>query len=426
MLEQNFFRRQKSFFIILLLFLAATCAPVLPAFEPTISRQTRTNFSEAVGKSLATAAEALDKTFIKLVKALDATDNIAITTNSHFYDSNIRRYFISISGNVLFGGRTPITLKKSSYVLSGNSEISFDVTITDIKNIADGITFSFNGAIVVSMDRLAYQMMQTIPHLAASGAMAPAFELLGDFLNKLNIGILSEAISETFRRFSTVAITKTTTELLSAAGKNRHLGKLIRESCKNGTILDFLTLSIIKSASISLVSVGGATMGSTIGSLVAPGPGSVVGAYIGSQVATLIAKTAVYRLTEEIPMKMHIKRMINSYHILQDNKADASARATFNRSMSKITKKINHELDSEKFKLFESFLKEVDELAPEERVAMVPLLKSLQYILNFKVTNDGDWYYARQYFQLKMRVEKWGMQAQIPFSTDPKILQNYK
>jgi hypothetical protein len=147
---------------------------------------------------------------------------------------------------------------------------------------------------------------------------------------------------------------------------------------RDGSMLGFLAIQIMRCSSLSLVSVAGASLGATIGSIVAPGPGSVVGAYLGSQIMTLIARTVIYELTAELPMKQNIKRMVLSYRILQKNPADEKARLKYTESSDKISRKVMKEFKSEKFRLFEAALKEIDELQSEDRIAMVPLLKELQ------------------------------------------------
>lgn len=413
----------KSLYLSLFLILSLLISPVWSAGnEVSGTQKLRISFSSAVETSLKKSAQALDRAVLNLATALDKTDNIALKVHSHFYDATIRRYFVSVSGNGLFQGKLPFKLTSTSYLLSGNHEISFDLAINGIEKTSRGLSFNFSGAIIVSMDRLAYRMMQGIPHLAASGALGPVFDLFTDFLQKLNIGVLSQAVSETLRSFSNVAITKAGTELLSQAGKNKNLGRLIKDTMKDGSITGYLTMAIIKCAAVSLVSVSGASLGSVVGSMVAPGPGTAVGAFIGSQVFTLIAKTIVHQVTAEIPLKINVRRMTSSWRIMVNNPGDEVARENYNRCSEKIVKKISNELESDKFSLFNSLIEEVDELQTADRQAMVPLLKSLQDTLSFKITNDGDWYFARQYYQLKQNVEKWGLQSQVVFSTSPRIL----
>ncbi len=401
------------FLIVSLLF-----SPIVSANELQNQPAKRISFSNAVEATLQKSAAALDKAAVALFQNLDKSNNFSVKVHSHFYDSRIRRYFISISGEATFGGRFPYKFKGDQFVLTGDREVSFDFNLSQIKQSRDGINFNFAGAITVSMDRLAYRMIQVIPHLAASGALSPAFELLTEFLQKLNIGILSEAISETFRSFSTVAFTKAATELISGAGKNHKVGQLIKDTVKDGSILSFLAIQIMRCSSISLVSVAGASLGATVGSILAPGAGSVVGAFLGSQILTIVAKMIIYEVSAEMPMRRNLRRMLLSYQILQKNPSDDPARIEYDSSMAKIEIKIKKEFDSERFSLFEALLKEIDQLAADERIAVVPLLKNLQSALRFKVTNDGDWYYARKFYLLKQYVDKWNLNKHVVFTVE--------
>ncbi len=409
-----------SLLFALLLIVSLLSAPIQAAPEESSTGRLRISFSAAVEKSLKGTATALDRATLALFEKLDKTDNLSVKVHSHFYDTAIRRYFVSISGEGVFQGKLPFKLKHDSYLVSSNQEISYDFYFSEVREDREGIRFKYSGNFVVSLDRVAYRMIQTIPHLAASGSLGPVFDMLSDFFDKLNIGILSEAISETLRKFSTVALTKAGTELISQAGKNKNLGKVIAECIKDGSMLSFIGITIIKTASISAVSVSGASLGAAVGSIVAPGPGTAVGAFLGSQIMTLAAKMLVHELTAELPLKINIKRLTNSWHILQHNPGDEEARQTCEEVQKKIEKKIAAEFNREKFSLFETLIEQIEKMPAEDRPAMIPVLKRLQQLLGFKITNEGDWYYARQYYQLKAAVEKWGLQKHVVFTVEPR------
>ena len=409
-----------SLLFALLLIVSLLSAPIQAAPEESSTGRLRISFSAAVEKSLKGTATALDRATLALFEKLDKTDNLSVKVHSHFYDTAIRRYFVSISGEGVFQGKLPFKLKHDSYLVSSNQEISYDFYFSEVRQDREGIRFKYSGNFVVSLDRVAYRMIQTIPHLAASGSLGPVFDMLSDFFDKLNIGILSEAISETLRKFSTVALTKAGTELISQAGKNKNLGKVIAECIKDGSMLSFIGITIIRTASISAVSVSGASLGAAVGSLVAPGPGTAVGAFLGSQIMTLAAKMLVHEFTAELPLKINIKRLANSWHILQHNPGDEEARQTCEEAQKKIEKKIAAEFNREKFSLFETLIEQIEKMPAEDRPAMIPVLKRLQQLLGFKITNEGDWYYARQYYQLKAAVEKWGLQKHVVFTVEPR------
>ena len=409
-----------SLLFALLLIVSLLSAPIQAAPEESSTGRLRISFSAAVEKSLKGTAAALDRATLALFEKLDKTENLSVKVHSHFYDTAIRRYFVSISGEGVFQGRLPFKLKHDSYLVSSNQEISYDFYFSEVRKDREGIRFKYSGNFVVSLDRVAYQMIKTIPHLAASGSLGPVFDMLSDFFDKLNIGILSEAISETLRKFSTVALTKAGTELISQAGKNKNLGKVIADCVKDGSMLSFIGITIIKTASISAVSVSGASLGAAVGSIVAPGPGTAVGAFLGSQIMTLAAKMLVHELTAELPLKINIKRLANNWHILQHNPGDDEARQTCEEAQKKIEKKIAAEFNREKFSLFETLIEQIEKMPAEDRPAMIPVLKRLQQLLGFKITNEGDWYYARQYYQLKSAVEKWGLQKHVVFTVEPR------
>ncbi|OGK12453.1 MAG: hypothetical protein A2W80_13580 [Candidatus Riflebacteria bacterium GWC2_50_8] len=414
------FRTHKNRLCIsLILCLAMLVTPFVSAAEMRPTEKIRVKFSEAVEKSIVRTATALDKTVRKLAEALDKTDNLTVKIHSSFYDSRIRRYFVSFSGDATFQGRLPWRLDNDSYFITTDSEVSIDLHVSDIKQSRTGTKFAYECSAVVSLDRLAYEMLKKIPHLAASGAMSPVFDLFTEFLSKLNIGILSKAISETFRSFSAVAFTRLVNDMIKASGQNKGLANIFREAMQDGSILTFLALQIVRCASVSLVSVAGASLGATVGSIIAPGVGSVIGGYMGSQILTVAAKIVVYQLTAKMPLKRNIRRMIVAHQILVKNPGDDVARSSYQDAQNKIEKNIGSELGNEKFSLFELFLKETDKMSASERQAMVPVLKIMQTLLLNKVVNDGDWYYARKYHVLRQHVESWGLQSQIVFTVEP-------
>ena len=418
-----FARRSSRLILSFVLILSLLAAPFADAAEMRPIEKARVSFSQAVEKSLVRAASALDKAAIALAHAVDKTDNLSVEVHSHFYDSRIRRYFISISGTALFQGKLPYKLKADRYFISTDSEVSIDLDISHLKQTRSGLSFTYEGAITVSLDRIAYEMLKKIPHLAASGALSPAFDLLTEFLAKLNIGVLSKAISETCRSFSAVAFTRLVTDLIKASGQNHGLGRFFKDALREGNILSFLALQIFRCASISLVSVTGASLGAAVGSVIAPGPGSLIGAYMGSQILSVLAKIVVYQLTAKMPLRRNMKRMIVAHRFIQKNPGDDVARKEYQDAMSKIEKEIASELNNEKFSLFETLLKETDKLESSDRQVIVPLLKNIQTLLQFKVIRDGDWYYARKYYLLKQHVDRWGLQSQIVFVVEPPAHQ---
>lgn len=411
-----FVRRSKHLVLSLVLILSLLAAPFVNAAEMRPTDKIRVKFSGAIEKSILRTAAALDKTVAKLAQALDKTDNLSIKVHSSFYDTKIRRYFISISGDALFQGKLPWRLDRDNYYITSDSEISVDLYVSNIKQHRTGLTFSYNCSFVISLDRMAYGLLKKIPHLAASGALAPAFNLLTDFLVKLNVGLLSKAISETFRSFTTVAVTKLAQDMIKASAQNHGLANIFKEVTKDHSILSFLALQIFRCASISIVSVTGASLGSAVGFVIASGPGSVVGGYMGSKILTVAAKIIVYQVTAKIPLKRNIRRVLDAHRILIKNPGDKVARKSYDDALKKIEKNISDEFSNEKFKLFEILLKEIDKMTPVERQAMIPLLKTLQTILQNKIINDGDWYYARKYYLLKQQVERWNLQAQVVFT----------
>ncbi|MEW6709104.1 MAG: hypothetical protein AB1403_04710 [Candidatus Riflebacteria bacterium] len=404
-----------NLFLIALLFVIQAVAPAL-ANETPDSKPNQSWFSAKVDASLKFTADALDLGLLKLIDRLDKSEVLNIKVHSHFYDAKIRRYFISVSGDGQFKGRLPTRLKASEYLISCEKEVSYDFYISDIKYQGSGFNFKFSGAIVFSLDQIAYELMKTVPHLAASGALGPAADLLTELLKKLNIGILSEAISDTLKSFSSVAISRAGADLLSAAGNNKKLSVVIKEAMNDNSILSFLGLAILKSAAKSLVNVAGASLGSAVGSVIAPGIGTMIGGYVGSRIFSYVASTVVYQLTIKLPVIRDMNKMLRFHQILARNPNDQVAAERYNHSLKLILRKIFREFNSDSFKLFHLVINRIDQHAREERPAFIPLLRGLQEKLLFLVINEGDWLFAKYYHQLRLKVEAWGLQNEVPFT----------
>lgn len=408
---------RKTWIFIIILFLATAFSPAQATEQPDLTRN-QSWFATKVDASLKLTAKALDQGLIKLFDRLDQSEVLDVKVHSHFYDARIRRYFISISGEGIFKGRLPQRLKAQEYLISCDKEVSYDFFVSEIKYEGSSFRFKYSGSIVFSLDRIAYKLMQKVPHLAASGALGPAADLLTEFLSKLNIGIFSEAISDTLKSFSSVAISRAGADLLSAAGNNKKLSLVIKEAMADNSILSFLGLTIIKSGAKSLVNVAGASLGSTVGSILAPGIGTMIGGYIGSQVFSHLAATIVYQVSIKMPVIRDMKKMVRFHQILQRRPDDEVAIEGYQRSLKLILRKVFREFASDSFKLFHLVLNQTDKFGKSERPAFVPLLKGFQEKLSFKITNEGDWLFAKYYHQLRLRVEEWGLQQQVPFSVE--------
>ncbi|HMM59246.1 MAG TPA: hypothetical protein PKC25_03845, partial [Candidatus Rifleibacterium sp.] len=156
----KFRKRPFSLILVLLLVVSFLSTPVQAASEETSTGRLRISFSAAVEKSLKKTAAALDRAALALFEKLDKSDNLSVKVHSHFYDAAIRRYFVSISGTGIFQGKLPFKLEHDSYLVSGNQEISYDFYFSEVKKDRDGISFKYSGNFVVSLDRVAYQMIK--------------------------------------------------------------------------------------------------------------------------------------------------------------------------------------------------------------------------------------------------------------------------
>jgi outer membrane lipoprotein SlyB len=386
----------------------------------------RSTFSQKTSKALVKVAESLDKVFLNLFASLDKTKALNLKVDSHFYDEKIRRYFISFRGTGVFGGKLPGRLNSSFYQITCEDVVSLDLSVERISKKGRSLTFSFNGAVVVSMDQLVYELAKSVPNLAATAALSPAAELLKEFLQGVNVGLLSEAISDTLLHFSTVALSTAGAEIIHSASQNEEVTKIVKSSMKNGSVFSFLALSILKSSAKSVVSLYGASLGATVGSAICPGVGSIVGAYLGSKISGMIAKTIIFQATVRMPVYNHL-RVINKYYAIQSkNPTDLTCANKIEKHTKSVLKAVGAEFDRDKFKTFDMVLKKIDKYPFEERRSFVALLRGFQQILIFKVINDQDWYFSKRYYKLKTAVEKWKLEKDVVFDTSSLSIPSFR
>ena len=416
--KTNFIRLTS--FLIIFSFVLSFVNPCFAAKKPDNLDKVRIKFSQKADIALAKAANLLDKAILKLANKINASKPLNLLVDSHFYDQKIRRYFISFRGSGAFTGKLPIKLTSNQYLMTSDGPLAYDLTVAKIQKKGKAILFTFSGCLVISLDQIVYMIARSIPNAAATAAISPAADLLGQFMAKLNVKLLGAAVTKTVTDFSSVAVSKAGAEVVKSASKNKNVTKLAQKCIKDGSMLSFLAIAILRSASTSIVSLAGASLGSTVGSIVAPGPGSVIGAYLGSTILTSIARTLVYTVTVKAPIFYSLGKIVKYHRILLKNPKDAIAISKYKNHNAKIIKKIKKEFDKDDFKLFDMAIKKIGKYSYEERFAFVSLLDEIKSILSFKIMNDQDWYYAKKYYQLKAKVEKWGMENKVRFTVEPK------
>lgn len=378
--------------------------------------KTRINFSKKAAICFVKIAKSMDKAVCHLAAHLDLKEAIDIKINSHFYDSRARRYFISFDGKLKYRGKLSFIVNKDDYYLSSDGLLTYDIELSNIKKNDKGIIFNFSGIFVVSIEDLAYKVSKDIPNFVAAGAFSPATDLLVTFFNGLNTSLIAEATAETLVKFSRVALTKLGADLINAAGKNNEVSKFIKASVKDGSITSFLALTIVKISATSIVKVYGASLGATVGSMVSPGVGTTMGAFFGSHIATMIAKTIVYKTMVEFPVKQSLRKILAYQQILQSRPTLKDAIVKVEKSTRLVINKINNDFSHNQFKVFDMVLKKIDSSLASDRIYFVPLLKKLKEILRFIIINKGDWYYAKRYYQLKAYVSEWGLENELQFN----------
>ncbi|HNV71124.1 MAG TPA: hypothetical protein PKO06_15585, partial [Candidatus Ozemobacteraceae bacterium] len=201
----------------------------------------------------------------------------------------------------------------------------------------------------------------------------------------------------------------------SSRPSNPEFRRRVQEALKDGSVTTYFVLTLLKNSVSSIASIGGASLGGMVGGLLVPGPGAIVGAYLGGKISSTMAKTVVYKLSVDIPIKLCLRKIVKHGRELRQQPRSESSTRGMEKVHRFVTNRVKHEVDREEYKTLDHILAGMNEQNAEDRIYFVPLLKSFQEMLRFKVIEERDWYASKKFYQLKQRVTDWNLLPHVPF-----------
>lgn len=348
---------------------------------------------------------------------LDRQGMVRLQIRNQFYDPAYRRVFIEFAGTVRFTGKWPGKIRREELFLTSDGDIAVDLFVEKVTPAGQGVDFAFRGDLVIFFDKILYDLAKTIPHLVGAFAFSAAGDLLVTFLQGLNLEILGRAISDTCAKFSLDYLSVMGAEMLTTIGGRGSPGlrEHLKRSIKNGGVLDFFVMTLLKSLAKGAATFTGATLGATLGNLLVPGPGGVVGAYLGSKATSMVAKTAIYYVAVDLPITVFLKKMVKFQDRLTRDPGDPTAAQKLAGYGATIFRKVKREVDQGTYQTFDELLEKIDGFPAAERPTFLGLLKDVRELLRFRVIDLKDWYAAKKMNQMRLLLEKWGLFGQFGF-----------
>lgn len=396
------------FVLFLLLFSAS-------GFAENSNSGRASGFAQRADQILYRIGSCVKRKIPQLAEAINKTSTFDLSVSNIFYDRHLRRIFFEFKGKIYLRKNFP-TLDKS-FLASSDGLCAFDVFCQKPVLYRSAKVIDFNGDIIISLDKILYELAKDAALFAGAAILDQAGELIIDFLHAINSKFLADAISESVSRFSREAIAISGAEIIHNASRanNPKLVQLIKLNWKNGDILTFTAFTIIKSGTLTVAKVSGGALGTVVGNIVAPGPGGLIGAYIGGKIVADVAKVVIQTVTVDIPINIYLKKIVKFHQRLTTDAEGEYARLKLKNYQNFISKKVKKEVDDEEYHTFDGLLKKIGEFPATDRPAFVDLLKDIQEILRFKLMEGQDWYASKKLLQLRENLKKWHMQQHFSY-----------
>lgn len=378
---------------------------------PAQTAPTRPTVASAVDATFEKVALTFQKRLETFSTEISRRPSLRFHMKTSFYDKHLRKFFADFDGSGSFTGKFPGNIKVADYYITSDGAVAYDINVEKLTCSGEGLKFAFHGDLVLSIDKLIYNLAQESTQIAGTLAISQAADLMFGFLNVANPSVLAECVTKTFQKFSVSTLSVGAAELTEKAlsQNNKKLAQMVKESAKDGSMATFLAFSLLKASATSLAAVAGASLGAMVGSSLAPGPGTIVGAFIGKQVAKTGAKTVIYEVTIDIPIAMALKKIAKYQAVLSESPASELARSKIEEPTNFIIKKLKKEIDSGDYKTFDGVLKKIEKFEPSERSGLTSLLHQIGELLRFRLMEEKDWYAAKKLNQLRLKLQEWGV-----------------
>lgn len=413
----NNLRRFRVLILPLLVIWLGFCSHAGLAAEPNPAFGQPGWFSAKTDLVLDKVADVLQKKIRELAGFLNNRQSLDLKITQMFYDRHLRRMFVEYDGAVRFTGKWPSKFDKDEYYFTSDGNLAWDFTLRDLRVEKGAITFTIKGDLVISLDKIMFELASEISRAATMVAWYQASDALLVFFQKLDCDLVARSITKTLGSFSRESAAVMAGELIdnSSRPSNPEFRRRVKEAMEDGSVVTYFALTLIKNSASSFAGIGGATLGGLVGNLVVPGAGGVVGAYLGSKIFSTMAKTVVYKLSVDWPTKLCLRQIVKHGRDLQNQPRNEVSSRGLERITTFVNNRVKHELDREEYKTFDLLLAAMNEREAADRAYFAPLLRSFQDMLRFKVIEEKDWYASKKFYQLKQRVVDWGLLKQVPF-----------
>ncbi len=336
--------------------------------------------------------------------------HLSLETGAMFYDRNLKRVFIEFRGNLKFSGKLPSKLTSEDRYLTSDGNLAWDLTLENFKTDGGGISFSFRGDLVISLDKILYDLSKTVVEVGGGIAFKTAAESFLKFVTTTDLGVVAKAVVKTLTGFSKESMAVASAEIIDNARRadKMKVVEVVKGALQSGGMASFLGLTILKCMTGSLAALGGASLGAIVGEVVCPGPvGAFVGAFLGSKITGAIAKTVVYKLAVQFPIDIILSKIAKFQALLDADPKNETAREKVVSYVRFIMKKLKREIDNEDYKTLDHVFDKIGKFGAIDRKYLVPLLKDIQELLRFKLMEEKDWYAAKKMNQMKLLLKDW-------------------
>ena len=403
---------------VLLLFLGAI--GIVPSHAAKAPQTWTAELDAQVGSVLAQVGEACCRRIEQLVAALNQGKFLKLKIENSFYDPRLRRVFVAFNGDGFYTGKLLGKIPDGGWLVTGDGMLAYDLAVTNPVPEGSGVRFHLSGTGVIFLEKVVLEVAAQAAGVSGVPVVKEAACTMLHVVDGIDCGLVAKGINDLFSAFSLERMKDLGDKIIAGKKDSPELVKGVVAAVKSGKALDYLRLSLVHQSIGTAAGMAGATLGALLGGVLIPGPvGSVGGLIVGSCALASLTKGVVYKFSVEMPIDLGLRRVVQAG---LDSRgvggAAPSVQETGAAGAAMVLERVREEFKHKQFKAFDYTLERIDSLKPEQRPFLVPVLKQIQSDLIRKVTVDADWFFAKKYYQMKTRVETWGMLGQIPFTAD--------
>ncbi|MBF0546654.1 MAG: hypothetical protein HQM08_19565 [Candidatus Riflebacteria bacterium] len=364
-------------------------------------------------------AQTLKKQLFLLSTQLNKTKNIRLDIGGITYDKKFKRFCASFQGKVFFGDGVPLPTDAPNFNMGFDDNLSLDINFEKLDPTPEGIGYSYEGCLVITLDNF----IKDFALYAAGGVVAIGLKLpeqqLNEFFQLCRSDLLAQTLSKTFKSFSNQSIVNVGDEVISDPKfKESAKTEAIKGALKRKSLWDYTGLLLLQTIIRSAASIPGASLGAMIGSIVAPGPGTIVGAFLGAEIFSKLTKIVFKKVVDILTIDRMIRRTVDFHASLQLDPNDEYALAELEKYRRIIVQRIKHGLDRKEYSEIDRFVHRVEKLDNDSLPAFFPFLNDVCDLLsNYSI--EGDIIAKRKLSDIRTWAGKVGISEKIGLQAPP-------